>query len=547
MTASGPRRLTAVLPWVTAPLIFGLLSLCLGQDANWDLRNYHFYNPYAWLHQRLDYDMAPAQVANFYNPLLFVPYYFLVTTVPPRAAAFLLGAAQGLNLPLLAGIGRSAMAGERKSPPWLPLLLGLLGLLGAGSISELGTMFADNLISLPVLGGIWLLTANYRRLLDPSRPALPLAAAGGVLFGLAAGLKQPAAVFAVGWCVAFLIVPVLLRRRVALAFVFGLGVLAGIAATGGFWMVELWQRYGNPLFPYFNRLFASPMASLSNYRDPRFLPRSLIEALLFPFLIVRDPHHTAEIFFRDLRFPLFAILLATAGLIRYRRFRNWQEPVAVSAAAPGDRKGLFLLCGALAAYAVWLRLFAIYRYLLPLEMLAPLGIWLLISGLPLRQAAKYRLAAACGLLLVITLRPGTWGRVPFGDDFFGVTPPPIADPARTMVLMTGVAPMAYVIPFFPAPVRFVRIQSYFTGPSPTPNGFDRRMRQLVAAHRGPLYVLFSSNEGESAAASLAAYGLALDAGNCRTLKTHVEEHLDTSLSFCAVARLDSSLARGERR
>jgi hypothetical protein len=569
MTLSISQRIFSVLPWFVGPLLFGLLALCLGQDANWDLRNYHLYNPYAFLHQRLDYDVAPAQVANFYNPLLYVPYYFLVTGLPPLGAAFLLGAVQGLNFPLLIGIARSVMTEEQTRTRWLVFLIALLGMLGAANISELGTMFADNLISLLVLGGIWLLLANYRLLTAGAiGRALLLAGAGGLLFGLAAGLKQPAAIFCVGWCAALLVVPGPLARRIGLAFVFGLGVLAGIAAGGGYWMYELWVRYGNPLFPYFNHVFASPMAALADYRDARFLPRSIWDALLFPFVIVLDPHRTAEITFRDLRFPLFMVLLVAAGLTAlYRRFIRTCNHNGIAGrqstprnpllflfpAAPGahalaaPRMGLFLLCGALVAYAAWLRLFAIYRYLLPLEMLAPLGIWLLIAGFPWRRLTKYWVALGCAALLLVTLRPGDWGRVSWGDDFFGVNPPPLADPDHTIVLMTGVSPLAYVIPFFPAPVRFLRIQSYFTGPSATPNGFDLRMQELVAGHRGPLYVLFNYNEIQSTARALYAYGLGIDSGDCRRLKPHVEESNDSQLYFCAVGRLDSFNTRGETK
>ena len=543
MTLSGSQRIFSVLPWFVGPLLFGLLALCLGQDANWDLRNYHLYNPYAFLHQRLDYDVAPAQVANFYNPLLYVPYYFLVTGLPPFGAAFLLGALQGLNFPLLINIARRVMPEEKTTPWWLSFLIALLGMLGAANISELGTMFADNLISLLVLGGIWLLLANYRLLTAGAiGRALLLAGTGGLLFGLAAGLKQPAAIFCVGWCTALLVVPGPLARRIGLAFVFGLGVLAGIAAGGGYWMYELWVRYGNPLFPYFNHVFASPMAALADYRDARFLPRSIWDALLFPFVIVLDPHRTAEITFRDLRFPLFMVLLVAAGLTALnRRLRGGAEPTADpgSPAAAERGKRLFLLCGALVAYAAWLRLFAIYRYLLPLEMLAPLGIWLLIAGFPWRRLTKYWMALGCVALLLVTLRPGDWGRVSWGDDFFGVKPPPLVDPDHTIVLMTGVSPLAYVIPFFPAPVRFLRIQSYFTGPAATPNGFDLRMQELVAGHQGPLYVLFNYNEIQSSARALHAYGLGIDSGDCRRLTPHLEEVSDSQLYFCAAGRLDS--------
>jgi hypothetical protein len=80
-----------------APFAFGLLALFLGQDANWDLRNYHFYNAYAFLNNRYGQDLLPSQTPYFYNPLIDVPFFVLATHVSARFAAFVLGSVQGLN------------------------------------------------------------------------------------------------------------------------------------------------------------------------------------------------------------------------------------------------------------------------------------------------------------------------------------------------------------------------------------------------------------------------------------------------------------------
>ena len=87
-----------------APFPFGLLALALGQDANWDLRNYHYYNAFAFLNDRYGQDILPSQTPYFYNPLLDVPFYLLATHVPARVAGFALGFVQGFNFLLLFGI-----------------------------------------------------------------------------------------------------------------------------------------------------------------------------------------------------------------------------------------------------------------------------------------------------------------------------------------------------------------------------------------------------------------------------------------------------------
>ncbi len=549
---SESRFSLSTLPWFLGPLLFGCLALYLGQDANWDLRNYHLYNAYAFLFHRNDFDVLPAQVATFYNPLLYIPFYELVTRASPRMVGFLLGAAQGLNFPILIGIARRTLSRDTLSW-WRYYLVGLIGVLGAGNIAETGTMFADNLLSLLILGSLWLLLANYRHLTERRMShAFRLIGFAGYMMGMAAGLKQPAAIFAVGWCLAFWVIPVSFARRISLAFFFGIGVLAGFATTGGYWMYTLWQRFANPLFPYFNQVFHSPMASTASYRDTRFLPTGLKDALLYPFRMVIDPRCTGEIFFRDIRFALFCAVFAVAlfyitrEAVTHRRLLR-DEVKSGSANQMLRYNRLFLLAGGLIAYAVWLKLFGIYRYLLPLEMLAPLGIYLLITTFPWRPWLHNAAMILCAVLMVATLRPGNWGRVNWGTSYFGFVPPPLQNPDQAMVLMTGVAPMAYAIPFFSRTVRFVRIQSYFTGPSDTPNGYDVFMRDLIAKHHGPLYVLYQSYEKETGGKALDAYGMAIDQDSCKELRPHIEEHLKSHLVFCTLLKKQALKKEGNNQ
>jgi hypothetical protein len=51
-------------------IALGAAAVALGQDTNWDLRNYHLYNGYAALTGRLDRDIAPAQIQTYLNPTL---------------------------------------------------------------------------------------------------------------------------------------------------------------------------------------------------------------------------------------------------------------------------------------------------------------------------------------------------------------------------------------------------------------------------------------------------------------------------------------------
>ncbi len=531
-------------PWggvILAPLGFGILALLLGQDANWDLRNYHYYNPYAFLNGRMGYDIVPAQLQSFYNPLLDLPFFFLVNALPPKGVGFILGTLQGVNFILLVGIARQVLRLAVSRWKWLAsLILAGLGMLGAGNLSELGTVFYDNVVSLPVLGSLLLVLVKYPRLCSgPLEVALAWAAIAGLLAGLGAGLKLPAWVFAVGLCAAFFILPTRGARRFWLAFLFGLGVVGGVAATSGLWMWTLWERFGNPLFPYFNDLFQGEMGALEDYRDKRFIPQGLVESLFFPLVFAINPLETNELKFRDLRLPLFyLLLLGWLGYALYRRLSHQGSNASAATHFMDRPKTAFLLVSGLLAYAVWLKLFGIYRYLVPLEMLAPLCITAVIDRFPLPSRARGSMVVGAVILLLITFRPFNWGRIPWGEDYFGVQPPPLADPANTLVIMSGGAPTAYVIPAFPPAVRFFRIQSNLTGVPGHENEFDRLLQRLIAGHQGPLFGLYLSSPDEEPKSqkALSAYGLRLQKERCLELKTHLERFAEHPLLFCPLSR-----------
>ena len=45
----------------------------MGQDANWDLQNYHDHVAYALLHRRYGLDVGAAGLQGYLNPLPDVP------------------------------------------------------------------------------------------------------------------------------------------------------------------------------------------------------------------------------------------------------------------------------------------------------------------------------------------------------------------------------------------------------------------------------------------------------------------------------------------
>ena len=511
-------RLASLLIWFVPPLLTGLWAVLLGQDANWDLRNYHYYNAYAFLTGRGDFDVAPGQVASYYNPLLHIPLYYAINSLPPIVVGFLVGAIQGLNFPLLYLVARRVI--HLPTPTWTSvsaLAIAALGMTGAGFRSEVGASFGDNFVSILVLASMLIVVTVTVRPTASLGRALAFA---GVLVGCAVGLKQPSAIYAVGLCGALLLRDRAFKDNVIAAFVFGCGVLLGMAVTNGFWMWELWQRYGSPLFPYFNQFFQSPWATLGDYRDVRFLPNNLVDALLFPFYFVLAPSRMTEIWFLDFRVPLLYVGLIGLGLTwLWRRAHG----VIVTSDERTASAARYILAAIAISFLAWLKMFAIHRYLIGVELLAPLGLWLVFERLWRNWRGVVFSFLMLAMVLLATTRTSLWGRVAFEDDYFGVTIPTVPQPAQSLVLMAGFDPMAYLIPFFPPELRFLRIHSWFTGPSDHPNGFDRLMQSVVKNHDGPVYGLFRSYERGAAEPAFAAYGYAIDDVRCQEMRPHIAD------------------------
>ncbi len=539
MTRDNARTPAAVrLLLVLFPLLSGLYALAVGQDANWDLRNYHFYIPYAFLADRMGYDVAVSHLATYYNPLLHVPFYLAVQFLSPKAVGFALGMIPAFNAFLVYAIAVRAAGGMLPASwiPWVALAAALAGMLGHNGLSEAGTSYGDNFLSLAVLAAVWLILRFRHRIAAPGRPGWLVVLASGVLAGSAFGMKLPFAVYCVGLCLAFFAFDMPWRRRFQMAFGFGIGVLAGAALTGGFWMLEMYRRFDNPLFPYFNEVFKSPWAAAGSYRDERFIPPTLLKWLVYPIWFNIHPWQVGEVAFRDLRFAVvYLLLIVAAARGVYRRI----HPASRSSEAAGVSGDPLSATGFLVAFAVvsflaWMKLFGVYRYIIVCEQLAPLLIFLLLAVLVSAPRRLLYLTAAVFALILVTLKPGDWGRKPWTQDYFGFTPPPLSEPASTLVLVTGYEPMGYMVPFFPPEVRFLRIQGYMTGPSPTPNLTDRQMQDAIAGHTGPFYLVYRSFERQTALDVLEAFGMAMGSEPCRELTAAIEPKPEFPFYFCRV-------------
>lgn len=474
------------------PLIGGIASVKMGQDNNWDLRNYHWYNPFAFLNGKVGFDLNPAQFQSYFNPTIDLPYYLLASRVPTRVTAFVMGFVHSLNYILVLLIARRVLAGPTGEPGAaggagyrLPVLLAAAGCMGFAFLTQLGNTMGDNLTSLTVLGAIALLLREWPQLLAGGARAAMIAATAGLLIGAGTGLKLTNASYALALCLSLLTLRTTLWRRLGTAFTFGLGTLAGIGATAGHWYLLMYEKFGNPLFPQFNSIFKGPLAAPISVADISWLPRGWTEKLLWPFIFTFNPRRVIELPMTQIIWSL--LYIGFLLLIMQRLRRLWLAapgPVAVpSGASPGAR---MLLVFFAISYLLWLKLFSIYRYMVPLELLSPLVLWLLLHRICTVQVARVLGAWAIVLATVAGFPRVHWGHQLHGEKIFTVQVPQFADPAQSLVFIVhGDPPMSWLIPSFPTNLAFASLGSGF----PESPGYLDRVNQMVAARKGPMYVM----------------------------------------------------------
>ena len=518
-TASPPASAPALTSreWAFLILVVFVWSsfvMILGKDTSWDFRNYHWYIPYAFLNGRLGFDVAVAHQATYYNPFLDIPFYWIATHTRSWIALGVMGGVQGLNVIPLYILGRQTIALDDNK--LAAGALALLGVTGALTVSLYGTTYYDNVMSVFVLSGLAILIANRERLRTLSLDASGITALAGFLTGCAVGLKLPEAPFALGFAAALIAFGGDWRTVLARLAAGGLGGLAGFLLFEGYWMLKMEHLTGNPLFPYFNEYFHSTLALAAPYRDLRFIPTHFWRALFFPILFSIDWHVADDLGFQDIRVAIAYVLVIASTIFWLARRRATAPLVATDAVWP-------LFAFAAVSYVVWLKLFAIYRYILVLEMLSPLLIAAAIGLLPMTRRAQLIALGGVFFVVLLTARSDFLEREPLGDPYVQVALPPIAHPDKTMILMTGDGPLGFLATAIPPQIPLLRIDGWMFQPKDG-TAVTKAMRARVAGHLskgGELYLIADAFDMTRAHDALADYGLAIDWTGCRLFDTNL--------------------------
>lgn len=345
-------------------LLFLLLGAGLGSyymfEVKWDWANYHYYNPWAFLNNRVGYDIAPASINTYFNPLIDLPYYFMVQYLNdyPKLVSALQGTYYGVMLFFIYKIARMFWGDDSwKSIVKVGLVLMIAG-TGFTSFSQIATTSNGMQISILVLSALYIL---FKTIGQPQKNKNIPFGLSGLILGIALGLKLTAIIY----CASTGILLIMLHKSLNISWrqivIFTICGLVGFLIINGFWMITLWEHFQNPFFPFANGIFKSEYMEAFNFRDDRYIPQTILRWLFFPFYwMIHYQRVVAETVFVDFRFALMYLVVLIYAISFWVKKKK------------SDAKFKFLYCFIIISYLIWLFLFSIIRYLQPVEALGAL-------------------------------------------------------------------------------------------------------------------------------------------------------------------------------
>lgn len=483
-----------------------------GQDRNWDLLNYHFYQGYSLLNGRFMEDIAAAKLQSFLNPTANVWAYLSLTHLPFPLSAWAILLIQLTSIPaivLLAKEIASVLGYPRTFIPVIPAIA--LSLQAPLWWSELGTTFFSSWTAPFIIWGVYFLFSAYQTSgLSKIRIAI-----AGVLFGLAAGLKLTNAPFAVS---GFLMIAALLyrsgwRASVLASFYFLVACGVGFLLTA-WWNWHLWSAWGSPVFPLYNAIFKSELFDFVNFRDVRWHFSSFQEFLTFIVQSAWGTDKTSEIRFADTRY-LFVTMLIPAAIFCRPAMRLNRQLIA------------FMLFMA-SSFLLWVFMFAYQRYLMPFELLLGLLVWILVVRIVESHWLRKSVMIGLSLCMVLLIKVPDWGHAPMalgGKNPFSIEMDEklYATPARYAVVG---APISYVLPSFHPDSKFYGI------------GFSRQVDDLIygklsEASELPLRILAKDGDAPLIPAILkrAGYDSLEHSLDCKYFRTGIGRYIVCELQF----------------
>ena len=450
--------------YIACTVLALIVNYFLGKDMAWDTLSYHIYAGFSAVHDRFAQDYFAAGPQTYFNPYIYAPFYFLITTgLSSLEISSILAIAHSVMLWLTYELAVTVSpSNDPRKRLWFGLCAVAFALINPILLQQIGSSFADITTGELVLAG-WLLLARAIRI-----PSTARVVCAGLLCGIATGLKLTNAIHAISGFAVLTMLPLTLRGRIRQGLAYGTALGLGFVIIAASWSYRLVGRFGNPVFPLMNNIFRSPEFTTEPLHHLRFIPATVAEALWRPFAMI-DP---VTMVHEEMRAPdpRYAVLIILVGVFLYRRL--WQHRTtasgqpALDAEVGSSRTLAAISCGLAVDWAAWLSGSGNSRYFLAMSSVAAVVIVALLFRLFATQpkARNYILAGILGVQGV-QLWMGAdyrWNETPWNDHWINVTVPAKLASEPNLYLTIGGQTNSFLAPYLAPGAGLINLSGGYT-------------------------------------------------------------------------------------
>lgn len=329
-------------------------------ETFWDLLNYHYYNAFAFLHNRLNYDIVLGGENSFFNPLPDLPLYWMIQHLNdyPGIIYGVQGLYYGVCLFFFIKICGLFWDNHTWSGIITTVIATAVAATGQAIWMQMGTATNEIQVTTFILAGLYLLfKITFRPDLQKGYKFLIV----GLLMGFALGLKPTVVSYCLGAGLTSVIFYKKLNKPLPYILLFAVGGLLGYLLSNGWFMWHYWEWYQNPFFPFANSIFKSEYYDNANFRDTKFLP-SLKLFFVYPYIWNLFKFKIVECSFYDIRLTVYytIFLLTIFSFLFSKKARLFFKT---------NYKWSIYLTFLSVTFFIWMALFSILRYIIVVEML----------------------------------------------------------------------------------------------------------------------------------------------------------------------------------
>lgn len=248
---------------LVAWLVFASIPLALGGiGLGWDALNHHVYLGWIADQPRFDRDFLAASYQSFQYPYLYWPFYKLFQSgLNGLWVGVVLVSFNVIVVPALWLLARLCVPEQSWYGAAMRSLAVALAFLTGAVLSLFDATPNDALAAIPLVWAVALalepLDAERSSWLTPSRLVL----LSGFWAGASVAFKLSNGPLAILMPLLWVLHGLSIRQRLLNAACGSIAALLGFLVFYGFWGMQLWVHYGNPVYPFYDHWFA-PLRTL---------------------------------------------------------------------------------------------------------------------------------------------------------------------------------------------------------------------------------------------------------------------------------------------